>query len=132
MAEGSQSEELQKVGSEAPEPDPIADRSMSGLLLIFSLFLIVTLVWALFDEVYGQRPWKSYQKDFVELYSKHLKQIKKPQSQQEQAVKSSDEYRDLDDKVQDAHNAAAPRVKEIDGQVASLDAQLTDISPPFQ
>src|SRR5215831_17281585 len=132
MADGSQSEELQKVTPDAPESDPIADRSMSGLLLIFSLFLIATLVWALFDEVYGQRPWKSFQKDFVELYEKHLQKIKKPQAEQEQAVKASDEYRDLDDKVKDAHNATAPRVKEIDAQSASLDGQLGDISPPFQ
>src|SRR5215467_10710778 len=132
MAEGSQSEELQKVGSEAPEPDPIADRSMSGPLLIFSLFLIVTLVWALFDEVYGQRPWKSYQKDFVELYTARLNKIKGPQGQEEKAVKASDEYTDLDQKVKDAHNAAAPRVKEIDDQTKSLDQQLGDISPTFQ
>jgi len=132
MAEGSQSEELQKVGSEAPEPDPIADRSMSGLLLIFSLFLIVTLVWALFDEVYGQRPWKSYQKDFVELYTARLQKIKGPQAQEEKAVKASDEYVDFDQKVKDAHQAAAPRVKDLDDQVRGLDAQLADISPTFQ
>jgi len=72
-------EQLEKREPQAPPKDPIADRSMSGLLMVFSIFLIVTLIWALYDEVYGQRPWKSYQKEFVQLYSQYLEKIKPTQ-----------------------------------------------------
>jgi hypothetical protein len=89
MAENTQSEQLEKRAAETPEPDPIAESSMSGLLLIFSLLLIVTLVWALWDEVEGQRPWKGYQKDFVSKYSDYLHKAKKRQGNSEKEVKSS-------------------------------------------
>ena len=45
---------------------------MSGALLISSLLLVVTLIWSLWDEVVGQRPWRSYQRDFVSTYEEYL------------------------------------------------------------
>src|SRR5262249_6817198 len=106
--------------------------SMSGLLMVFSIFLIVTLIWALYDEVYGQRPWKSYQKEFVQLYSQYLEKIKPTQSEQEQAIRDSDEYKKMDDEANAAESAATPRLKEIAARISIIDAQLADVSPPFQ
>ena len=45
--------------------DPIADRSLSGPILAFSVVLFLTLVWAMADELFIERPWKSYQQRFV-------------------------------------------------------------------
>src|SRR5262245_48769659 len=125
-------EQLEKREPQAPPKDPIADRSMSGLLMVFSIFLIVTLIWALYDEVYGQRPWKAYQKDFVQLYSTYLGKIKPGQKEQEQAIRDSEDYRKLDDDSKAADAEAAPRLKEIQARVDVIDRQLGDISPPFQ
>ena len=49
----------------APERDPIVSQSLSGPLLISAFLLVVTVAWSLYDELYGQRPWKDYQKRFV-------------------------------------------------------------------
>src|SRR5215471_21137866 len=125
-------EQLEKREPQAPPKDPIADRSMSALLMVFSIFLIVTLIWALYDEVYGQRPWKAYQKDFVQAYSRYLEKIKPNQKEQEQAIRDSDDYRKLDDSAKSADDEAAPRLKEIAARTAVIDTQLADISPKFQ
>ena len=100
MADTTQSEQLEKRAPDTPEPDPIADKSMSGALLISSLLLVVTLIWSLYDEVLGQRPWKQYQKDFVSLYSDYLSQEARPkQIADEKQVKDSPEYNELNQKV---------------------------------
>ena len=84
MADNTQSEQLEKRAPDAPEPDPIADRSLSVPLLISSLLLILTLIWSLYDEVLGQRPWKQYQKDFVSLYSDYLDQEARPKQKKDE------------------------------------------------
>lgn len=78
------------------EPDPITSRSMSGPLLIASLVLMGTLIWALYDEVYGRRPWKAMQREFVERYTAYLKRIKPRQAETEAALKQSPEYQKLE------------------------------------
>jgi cytochrome c2 len=132
MAENTQSEQLEKRVPDTPEEDPIADRSMSGPLLIFSLLLVITLLWSLYDEVLGQRPWKQYQKDFVSLYSDKLDEIEKPQATAERQVKQSDEYKTLEAKYIEAHNEVSSRVAEINERVKQIDQKVNDITPPFQ
>src|SRR5262245_6869279 len=132
MADTTQSEQLEKRAPEAPEPDPIADRSMSGPLLISSLLLMVTLIWSLYDEVVGQRPWKSYQRDFVSKYGDFLETAKKRQGKSETEVKNSPEYQQLNDAYKDADAAAKAKTDPIDAQVASIDKKIEAVTPPFQ
>lgn len=131
MADNKGSEQLEKK-VETPAPDPIADRSMSGPLLISSLLLVVTLIWSLYDEVLGQRPWKGYQRDFVDSYTTYLNQIKPNQAKAEQEVKESFEYQQLNQAVQAAEQDVRPRLGEITARVAQIDVQLKDITEPFQ
>jgi cytochrome c551/c552 len=128
----TQSEQLEKRAPETPAPDPIADRSMSGGLLITSLLLVVTLIWSLYDEVVGQRPWKSYQKNFVDSYSSYLETAKKRQRDLETAVKESSDYQQLDQAFKDASATAKQSTDPIDAQVKKIDEKVTDITPPFQ
>lgn len=133
MADTTQSEQLEKRAPDAPEPDPIADRSMSGALLISSLLLVVTLIWSLYDEVVGQRPWKAYQRDFVQIYSDYLDTAKGRQKNLEQAVKESPEYQELANAYSDLEKAAKERTDPIDEQVKKIDAKILDeVTPPFQ
>lgn len=128
----TQSEQLEKRAPQTPEPDPIADRSMSGPLLISSLLLVVTLIWSLYDEVVGQRPWKAYQKNFVQIYSDYLEGAKRRQKNLEQAVKDSPEYQELEQEFQSASATARQRTDPIDAQVKRIDQKIDDITPPFQ
>jgi cytochrome c2 len=132
MADTTQSEQLEKRAPETPELDPIADRSMSGALLISSLLLVVTLVWSLYDEVVGQRPWKSYQKNFVDSYSSYLETAKKRQKNLEQEVKSTPDYQELDQTFKDASAAAKERTDPIDAQAKKIDTRISEVTPPFQ
>ena len=45
-------------------------------MLISALLMIGTLAWALWDESYGQRPWKGIQQEFVKRYTSYLKSIR--------------------------------------------------------
>ncbi|MFY9610078.1 MAG: c-type cytochrome [Blastocatellia bacterium] len=132
MAENNPSEQLEKRAPDAPEPDPIAESSMSGLLLISSLLLVVTLVWSVWDEVLGQRPWKSYQRDFVSRYSEYLEQAKKRQGRSEAEIKSSPEYQELEDAFKEEFAAAKEKTDPIDAQVKKIDEEIVAVTLPFQ
>jgi len=132
MSDTVGNEQLEKRAADTPAPDPIADRSMSGPLVLFSLILIATLLWALFDEVFGQRPWKSYQGEFVDAYSEHLRNIQPDQRKAEEQVRQSDKYRELDASVREAEEAARPELVDLNRQVSLIDQQLSDMTEPFQ
>jgi len=131
MADTTQSEQLEKRAPDTPERDPIADRSMSGALLISSLLLVVTLIWSLYDEVVGQRPWRSYQRDFVSKYGEYLETAKEQQGKSEKEVKSSPEYQELDQAYQAEKNAADEKTNPIDAQGKRLDDKITAVTEPF-
>ncbi len=114
------------------EPDPIISTSYSGIYLIASILLILSLFWALYDEVYGLRPWKSYQKRFVSAYTAYLKKLRPKERGAEEEIKKSDGYQQLDREFKEAEAAAAPAVKTIDVQVAQIDARSTALTDIFQ
>ena len=86
--------------------DPIADKSMSGIMLISALILMFTLMWALYDELFGMRPWKSVQDRFVTNYKRYLKKQLKPQAEAEKEVKASPDYQQLDSQMKAAEEEA--------------------------
>jgi hypothetical protein len=69
-------EALIKKSPELPAKDPIVSRSTSGILLVCALLLTATLAWSLYDEAFGQRPWKGIQQQFVSRYTRYQKSIK--------------------------------------------------------
>ena len=71
-----------------PPDDPITSYSFTLPLLIASLLLIVTVAWSFWDEVYGLRPWRSYQSRFSSAYSKYLDKAVQNQKKQGDAVYS--------------------------------------------
>src|ERR1051325_12238777 len=129
MAENEVNEQLEKRAADAPQPDPIADRSFSVPLLVSALLLVVVMVWSMWDEVIGQRPWKAYQKDFVEKYTAYLERVKAKQGKSEKEMKSSPDYQALKDKYDAEMENAKPRVNEINARITKLDAKITDITP---
>ena len=124
-------------GPEAPARDPIVSRSTSSVLLVCALLLMASLGWALYDEAYGQRPWKGMQREFVSRYSRYLKRLKRQKERAQDAgtekeIKQRPEYQELALQAQEARAAVAPQLKEIDHQVAYIDRQLSAITEPFQ
>ncbi|MDE2758400.1 MAG: hypothetical protein OXI92_17840, partial [Acidobacteriota bacterium] len=112
--------------------DPVLNRSLGRILLISSLLMIVSLLWALYDETYGLRPWKDYQKRFAGLYSRHLRRIQPAQARAEQAVLQSAEYKKLSDAVTKAQDSIAPRLSDLDRETNRIvSRRLSVITEPF-
>lgn len=132
MAETPDTGKLAKRDPDAPAPDPIASRSTSAVLLVSALLLTGVLAWSLYDEVYGMRPWKSYQQSFVKRYDRYLKRLQKRGFKSEEEIRKSAEYQRLDAEAKAARAQAAPRQTEIDKRVAGIDEQLGAISDDFQ
>ena len=55
-----------------PEQDPITSKSYAAHYVIATILLMLTLFWALWDEAWGQRPWKAFQETFKTRYSAFL------------------------------------------------------------
>ncbi|MFL6336273.1 MAG: hypothetical protein ACJ754_23470, partial [Pyrinomonadaceae bacterium] len=132
MAETPDTGTLARRDREAPAPDPIVSRSTSAILLVSALLLTGVLAWSLYDEVYGMRPWKSYQQSFVKRYDRYLRRLQKRGFQSEKEVRKSAEYQRLDGEAGAARAQAAPKQAEIDKRVAAIDDQLGAISDDFQ
>jgi cytochrome c2 len=132
MAESTESiASLVKKESE-PQRDPIVARSTSAILLICTLLLVVSSVWALYDEAYGQRPWRGIQREFVARYTAYLKSIRKDAGKSEEEIKQSPEYQQLAAAAQEADENTRDRRKDIDARVAKIQAKLDAVTDPFQ
>ena len=133
MADSTEAtESLVKKEAEVPARDPIVSRSTSGIMLVCALLLTATLAWSLYDEAFGQRPWKGMQKQFVSRYSKYLKSIKTQAGQTEAQVKEDPEYQTLDAEAQAALEKVKPDIAEIDQKVVQTQRQLDAVTEPFQ
>jgi cytochrome c551/c552 len=126
------SESLVKRGPEVPAQDPIVSRSTSGIMLVSALLLTLVLAWSLYDEAFGQRPWKGMQQQFVGRYTKYLKSIKSQAGKTEAEVKESPEYQQLDAEAQGALEKVKPDIAEIDQKVAQIQRELDAVTEPFQ
>ncbi len=132
MAETPETDKLVKAEPEGPQADPITSRSTSGILLICALLLTGSLVWALWDEVYGTRPWKSFQQSFANRYERYLERIEKKGFKTEQEVRESAEFKRLQEEAEAARKAVTPQVDKINSRVKTIDAQLGAITDEFQ
>src|SRR3954464_2019066 len=101
-------------------------------MLLCAMLLTLSLVWALYDEAFGQRPWKGIQKEYVARYSRYLDSVKPQSAQGETEVKDSAEYQALDDAAKDATEKVGPDIKELDVEVAKIQKKLDAITDPFQ
>ena len=112
--------------------DPVTEQSLSMPLLAFSLLLVVVLLWSLYDEVYGERPWKGYQAQFAQQYSAVLKENKIPaQAELEQQIRGSAEYQALQEELAAAEQASTAQLQELDQQSRLLSAQILVLNRVF-
>ena len=126
------SEALAKKEPELPAKDPIVSRSSSGWMLLCALLLTGSLAWALYDEAFGQRPWKAIQKQFVSRYTSYLDSIKGEAGKTEAEIKESAEYQQLDAEAKAARDQVQPEVSQIDAEVTSAQNKLNAITDTFQ
>jgi cytochrome c551/c552/uncharacterized coiled-coil DUF342 family protein len=115
------------------EKDPVVHSSLSKALFISSALLLLSLGWALYDEVYGTRPYKGYEARFAKVYSRFLRETLPQEAGSELKIKGSPEYKDLDRRMQAAEKAVMPQVSEIDKRVNQyLVPRSLALNEPFQ
>src|ERR1044072_2678545 len=115
-----------------PAHDPIVSRSTSGILLICALLLTASVAWSLYDEAFGQRPWKGIQQQFVSRYTRYLKSIKPQAGKTEAEVKETPEDLALDNEAKAAQEKVKGETAEIDKKVGQIQQQLDAVTDPFQ
>ncbi len=114
-----------------PEDDPITSRSYAAYYVIATVILMATLFWAMWDEAYGQRPWKHYQGVFKERYAAFLKTARSTSSHSEKEVEQSPDYVNLKQEYESANKQASPRMKEINEKLRDLSAQILAVQNVF-
>jgi len=113
------------------EKDPVIGKSYSRQFVIWSVLLVLSLVWALYDEIYAMRPWKGYQARFARLYSAFLRREKPVEASTEAKIKASSEYQRLDGELRAAEEAVRAKVKAIDEEVALLTPRILALNEKF-
>jgi cytochrome c1 len=115
------------------DKDPVVTSSLSKHLFVWSVLLVLSLFWGLWDEMYGIRPWKDYQARFKKAYANYLATAKVGALETEKQIRASSEYRRLDAEMQAAEKAAMPEASAIDKEVNdTLVPKILALNEPFQ
>ncbi|HZQ23746.1 MAG TPA: c-type cytochrome [Terriglobales bacterium] len=114
-----------------PERDPIVTKSYAVHYLLATVILIGTLFWALWDESFGQRPWKAYQEKWKDRYTTFLNTAVSTSTKSEKDVESSPEYRQLQSDYKTASEQAKPQAAQIRKQLDDLNARLLAVQSVF-
>src|SRR5690242_2303933 len=95
------------------------------------VILMATLFWALWDEDFGQRPWKAFQHEWKSRYSAFLKSARTQSATSEKEIESSGDYQKLKQDYEAASQSAAPHIKEINEKLRSLGADILAVQNVF-
>jgi cytochrome c551/c552 len=113
------------------EDDPVVSKSLAPHYLVAMLVLMATLFWALWDEDFGQRPWKAFQNEWQTRYAAFLKNAHSQSNTSEKEVESNPEYLALKQAYERASQDAAPRIKEINVRLRDLGAEILAVQNTF-
>ncbi|MFZ0634797.1 MAG: hypothetical protein WAM08_04710, partial [Candidatus Acidiferrales bacterium] len=116
----------------APKDDPITSRSFSFPLMIAAILLMVTVGWSMWDEMYGLRPWRSYQTQFAAAYSKYLQKEVAREKKLESDVYSSPDYKKLADRADALEKATQGQDDQVAQKIAVVDEQRAAIGDAFK
>jgi cytochrome c2/uncharacterized ParB-like nuclease family protein len=114
-----------------PDDDPLVTKSLAPHYVIATVLLMATLFWALWDEGFGQRPWKSFQREWKDRYTVFLKTAHSNSSNSQKEIESNPEYQALKEAYDSANRSAAPRAREINEKLRDLSARILAVQNVF-
>ena len=114
-----------------PEQDPITSKSYAAHYLIATVILIITLFWALWDEAWGQRPWKAFQEQFKTRYSAFLNTARAKSHDSEKDVQKDPEYAGLSAAVKKATEDPAAAAKAARNNLKDANDRLQALQSVF-
>lgn len=115
-----------------PPDDPVTSRPLAGLVLISAFVLMLTVAWSLYDEFFGLRPWRSYQREFSSVYSVFLDKQYQQRKADEKKLSDTPEYKKLLADRDAAIAAALPLDRQISQRTDLLDRQRAAMTDAFQ
>ncbi len=114
-----------------PEQDPITSKSYAAYYLIATVILIITLFWALWDEAWGQRPWKAFQEQFKQRYTAFLNTARTKSQDSEKDVQKDPEYAELSAAVKKASEDSSTAAKAAREKLDDANARLLAVQSVF-
>src|SRR5258708_25594156 len=107
------------------------EMSLAPHYVISMVILMATFFWAMWDEDFGQRPWKAFQHEWKDRYSTFLKTARSQSRDSQKDVETSADYQKLKQDFENASQSAAPRIKEINERLRDLSAQILAVQNVF-
>src|SRR5215467_10371893 len=92
---------------------------------------MITLFWALWDEDFGQRPWKYFQQAWKDRYLAFLISARSKSSASQSDVENSRQYQTLKTEYESAMRETSPRVREINEKLHDLSAKILAVQNIF-
>ena len=114
-----------------PQDDPITSKSLAFPYLVAMVILLGTLFWAIYDETWGIRPWKGFQKEFVSRYDNFLKSVRSRSAQAEQELTASNDYQQLKADYDRVSADIKPKVEELGKQISTVNQDIALVQPIF-
>src|SRR4051812_5146332 len=114
-----------------PEQDPITSKSYAPHYVIATILLIITLFWALWDEAWGQRPWKAAQETFKTRYSALLNTSRSASATSQKDIEQSSDYASLKQSYQKAYEGSKTQAEEVRKKLDDASARLLAVQSVF-
>ena len=117
--------------AERESDDPILKQSYATPLLVTVLLLMLTVAWAMYQEMFSLRPWRAYQERFDKGYTKYLRAQIPLQKAKEGAIYSSADYKKLEAAADAAEAEAKPQLDKIRQEIAFVDRRTAALQETF-
>ena len=114
-----------------PEQDPITSKSFAVYYLIATVLLVATLFWALWDEAWGQRPWKAFQETWKDRYSAFLSAARSKSQTSEKDVEKGSDYATLYAAWKKATDDSADQARQAREKLDDASARLLAVQGVF-
>ncbi len=114
-----------------PENDPLVSKTLAPHYVIAIVVLMATLFWALWDEDFGQRPWKSFQHEWKDRYLTFLNGARSKSNASQGDVENSSEYQKLKKSYDSMLQESSPRIREINEKLHDLSTRILAVQNVF-
>ena len=113
------------------EQDPITSKSYAAYYLIATVILMATLFWALWDEAWGQRPWKAFQEHWKDRYPAFLNTARSKSATSETDVEKNPDYAALKQDYEKAYQDSKAQAEEARKKLDDASARLLAVQSVF-
>jgi Cytochrome c len=114
-----------------PDDDPIVNKSLAPHYVLAMIILMATLFWALWDEDFGQRPWKTFQQEWKNRYSAFLKGAETQSSTSQKDVQKDPGYEAVELAYKQVSQNAKARTEQINQQLRELSGKILAVQNVF-